>query len=195
MSALPSGLTPEMVRGLRLEGDRVYLRPVVPTDATPQYAGWLNDPETTRFLESGRRADTVESIAAYIARYQGRSDALFLAIVLREGDRHVGNLKLEPIDLTHQKAVLGIMIGDPSARGKGVGTEAILLALRYAFHELKLHRVALGVTADNLPAIRCYEKLGFKHEGRLREAIRREHGYVDHLWMGILADEFRARYG
>ncbi len=195
MTTAPSGLTPEMLRGLKLEGERVYLRPVVPSDATADYVGWLNDPETTRFLESGAVVETVESISAYIARYQDRSDALFLAIVLKDGDRHVGNLKLEPIDWRHRKATLGIMIGDASARGKGIGTEAVVLALRFAFDRLGLHRVALGVTADNLPGIRCYRKIGFADEGRLRQAILRPHGYVDHLWMGILADEFKARYG
>jgi RimJ/RimL family protein N-acetyltransferase len=171
-------------------GDRIYLRPVTEADATPAYVSWLNDPETTRYMESGRRAETVESIREYIARLEGREDARFLAIVLNDGDRHVGNLKLEPINWTHRHAVLGIMIGDPAARGRGVGTAATRLALQYAFSGLKLHRIALGVTADNLPAIRCYEKVGFKTEGRFREAVRREHGYVDSLWMAILADEF-----
>lgn len=179
----------------RLEGPRVYLRRVAPADATPAYAGWLNDPETTRYMESGRRVETVASIADYIARYSGREDALFLAIVLRAGDRHVGNLKLEPINRTHRHAVLGIMIGDAAARGRGIGGEAIVLALRHAFAGLGLHRVALGVTADNLPGIRCYEKVGFRVEGRLRESILRPQGYLDSLWMAILAEEFHARYG
>lgn len=195
MNSTPSAITPEMLRGLRLEGERIYLRPVVRSDATPEYARWLNDPETTRFLESGQIVETVDSIAAYIARYQARHDALFLAIVLKDGDRHVGNLKLEPIDWRHGKATLGIMIGDGSARGRGIGTEAILLVLRFAFEKLGLHRVALGVTADNLPGIKCYRKIGFVDEGRFREAIRRGGGYVDHLWMAVLADEFKARYG
>ena len=70
-----------------------------------------------------------------------------------------------------------------------------MLVLRFAFERLGLHRVALGVTADNLPGIKCYRGLGFVDEGRFREAILRDHGYVDHLWMGILAEEFKARYG
>lgn len=178
-----------------LVGERVLLRPLTRNDATPEYVGWINDPETTRFLESGRRKETIESIAEYIARYENREDVRFLAIFLKEGNRHVGNLKLEPINWMHKNAILGIMIGDAKARGKGIGTEAILLMLRYAFDELKLHRVALGVTADNLPAINCYRKIGFKEEGRLRESVLRESGFVDSLSMGILADEFHARYG
>jgi RimJ/RimL family protein N-acetyltransferase len=175
-----------------LMGERIYLRPLTSADATPTYAGWLNDPETTRFMESGRRVETVESIAAYIGKYEGRSDALFLAIVLKNGDRHVGNVKLEPINWTHSSAVLGIMIGAADARGKGIGTEAVRLVLACAFREMKLHRVTLGVTADNEPGIRCYLKVGFKEEGRWREAIRRGNGFVDHVWMGILDREFMA---
>jgi len=192
---IPSPLTPEALRNLELVSDQIYLRPVVTTDATRAYVSWLNDPETTRYLESGGIQETVDSIVAYIERYQNRSDALFLAIVLKAGDIHVGNLKLEPINWRHHNAALGILIGAPEARGRGIGGEAIILLLRYSFDVLKLHRVALGVTADNLPAIRCYRKIGFKEEGRLREAIRREHGFVDGFWMGILADEFRQRYG
>mgnify|MGYP001769625322 CR=1 FL=1 len=173
-----------------LMGERIYLSPLTSADATSTYAGWLNDAETTRFMESGRRTETVESIAAYIEKYEGRSDALFLAIVLKDGDRHVGNVKLEPINWTHGGAILGIMIGAAEARGKGMGTEAVRLVLAHAFREMKLHRVTLGVTADNEPGLRCYLKVGFREEGRLREAIRRESGFVDHVWMGILDREF-----
>lgn len=178
-----------------IEGNRLYLRRVVLEDATTAYASWLNDPETTRYLESGGIHETPESLRAYIAKYLDRKDALFMALVEKAGDLHIGNIKLEPINLRHRHAVLGILIGEPSARGRGFGTEAMVLALRYAFRSLDLHRVALGVTADNLPAIRCYEKVGLHHEGRLREAVLRDHGYVDSLWMGILADEFFALHG
>lgn len=177
-----------------LVGERILLRPVSRQDATLEYVSWLNDPETTRYMESGRRQESIESITEYIARYENREDVRFMAIVLKDRSRHVGNLKLEPINWTHRNAVLGIMIGDPRVRGKGIGTEAILLMLRYAFDDLKLHRISLGVTADNRPAIKCYQEVGFKEEGRCREAILRETGYIDSLCMAILADEFHARY-
>lgn len=182
-------------KNLRLHGQRIYLRPLTRKDATREYAGWLNDRGTTRYMESGRKKETVRSLAKYIERFRIRDDTLFLAIVLKEGDRHIGNVKLEPINWTHRHAVLGIMIGDPAARGKGMGVEAIRILLRHAFGRLKLHRVALGVTGDNLPGIRCYEKVGFKVEGRFRETVLRGCRYVDSLWMAILADEFYRQYG
>jgi RimJ/RimL family protein N-acetyltransferase len=181
--------------GPELRGERVVLRPVTQEHVTPRYVGWLNDPETTRYLESGRIVETLESLSKYVARYEERPDALFLAIHLAGSGEHVGNVKLEPINRTHCHAVLGIMIGEAGARGKGIGGEAIRLVLAHAFRTMKLHRVALGVTSDNLPGIRCYQKLGFKEEGRFREAVLREHGYVDSIWMAILDREFRELHG
>lgn len=176
-------------------GSKIYLRNLTRADATPAYVGWLNDPETTRYLESGRRVETIESIADYISRYEGRDDAVFMAIMLREGDVHVGNVKLEPIDRVNNHAVLGIMIGDPSARGRGIGFDVMITTLRYAFDELGLHRVALGVRSDNTAAIRCYEKVGLNVEGRLRDSIRQDGSYTDSLLMGMLDYEFHAKYG
>lgn len=175
-------------------GESIYLRNVTPADATPDYVSWLNDEDTTRYLELGGGA-TLEPVADYIARYRDRDDIVFMAIVLQAGGRHVGNIKLEPIDRRHSRATLGIMIGDPAARGKGIGTEAMILAMRYTFDVLGLHRLDLGVTSHNVAAIRCYEKAGFKQEGRFREAVQREHGRDDSVWMGILAHEFHALHG
>ncbi|HIC94568.1 MAG TPA: N-acetyltransferase, partial [Anaerolineae bacterium] len=62
--------------------------------------------------------------------------------------------------------------------------------LGFAFREMNLHRVYLSVHDYNERAIRCYEKCGFRHEGRLREALFRDGRYHDELMMGILREEF-----
>jgi RimJ/RimL family protein N-acetyltransferase len=87
----------------------------------------------------------------------------------------------------------GILIGDPGAWGKGIGTEATRLTLAQAFEVLKVHRVSLRVLATNLPARCIYERLGFVREGVLRSHVLRESGPCDVLAYGILAGEWRAR--
>jgi RimJ/RimL family protein N-acetyltransferase len=129
-------------------------------------------------------------VRAYIASKIGSKDVLFAAIVLKDGDRHIGNIKLEPVNWRHRHAVLGILIGEAMYRGGGFGTEAMRLMATYAFDTMGLHRISLGVTSDNVSAIRCYEKVGLRIEGRLREAVRRDTAYVDQVWMGILDREF-----
>ena len=65
--------------------------------------------------------------------------------------------------------------------------------LGHAFENLELHRVGLSVFSYNTRAIRAYEKVGFRHEGRLRDAIQRDGRYWDEIQMGILREEWLAR--
>jgi len=84
-----------------------------------------------------------------------------------------------------------IGIGEAEYRGRGYGTEALRLLLRYAFAELGLHRVGLTVFEYNRRAISSYEKAGFQIEGREREAMLRDGRRWDIVHMGVLACHFR----
>ncbi len=173
-----------------LRGDNVDLRALDRENATEEYLAWMSDPEVTRFLESGRFPSNISQIADYIEGMFGREDTVFLGIFLKEGNQHVGNIKLSPINWVHRWAELGIMIGAASARGKGVGTESVGLVVDYAFRRLNLHRVQLGVLEGNIGAIRCYEKVGFQEEGRYREASWIDGKPIDTLRMAILATDY-----
>jgi RimJ/RimL family protein N-acetyltransferase len=87
-------------------------------------------------------------------------------------------------------AFTGIGIGDPLRWGKGFGTDAMRLLLRYAFTELNLRRVSLSVMEYNPRAIRSYLKAGFVEEGCERSAIHREGRRWDMIYMGILQDDW-----
>lgn len=99
-------------------------------------------------------------------------------------DRPLGSVYIRDIDRQHNKAEYGIFIGEDSARGRGVGTAAAELMLRYCFEEEGLHRVYLRVFADNIQAVRSYEKAGFVREGLLRDDVRIDGEYRDIVWMG-----------
>nr|MBA2523923.1 GNAT family N-acetyltransferase [Solirubrobacterales bacterium] len=85
-----------------------------------------------------------------------------------------------------------IYVGEPNARGRGVGRSATLLALDRAFGPLGLHKVWLTVHARNDVAIRAYEACGFHREGTLREEFLLNGERIDALRMGILAGEHAA---
>lgn len=99
-------------------------------------------------------------------------------------DRPLGSVYIRDIDRQHDKAEYGIFIGEDSARGRGVGTAAAKLMLRYCFEEAGLHRVYLRALADNVQAIRSYEKAGFVREGLLKGDARIDGEYRDIVWMG-----------
>lgn len=105
----------------------------------------------------------------------------------------IGLINLRGIDggnQHHRRTNIGITLF-PEFQGKGYGSEAIRWALRYAFHHANLHRVGIGSVEFNQGALRLYEKLGFKHEGRSREAIWHDGRFWDLVEMGMLESEWR----
>ena len=106
-----------------------------------------------------------------------------------EEDKYIGFFGLW-VDLIHREAWVGIGIGERDFWGKGYGTDMMKLCLQYAFTELCVERVSLGLHEYNPRALRSYEKCGFRLEGRTRKDILREGRRTDTLWMGILREEW-----
>lgn len=169
-----------------MQGKRIYLRKVSPDDVNEAYCRWMNDPATNRFLESRFYPHSMETLREYIVNKQGDNLNAFFAIVLNDGDRHVGNIKLGPIDSNHRLADIGILIGEKDCWGKGYALEAISLIVDYAFNTLNLHKMTAGCYAPNKGAIRAFEKAGFVQEGLRKAHCFFEGEYVDDVLLGLV---------
>jgi RimJ/RimL family protein N-acetyltransferase len=104
-------------------------------------------------------------------------------------DRLVGDVGLDRYD-GHGTPLSASTRG---ASVKGYGSDAMRVILRYAFTELNLHRVSLNVFEYNPRAVRSYEKVGFKPEGRSRGVLHRAGRRWDLIFMGILFEEWEAQ--
>lgn len=154
---------------LKLVGERIYLWPMEISDATEEYCGWLNDPEVNRFLKT--KSATIEELRAYIAKKNEQPDVLFCGIFLKDNNKHIGTITLRGIDLAASKATTAMMIGNKNYWGKGLIGEAMRLLIDYAFKELGLKEIDLGVVSQNASAIRAYEKMGFAEIDRKSDEI------------------------
>ncbi len=120
------------------------------------------------------------------------SDCLIFKAVDSETGTTVGHGELARIDRKNLSAwIARVLVGPPELRGQGIGQQIVEQLLRVAFDELGLHRVALNVFDFNEAAIRCYERVGFKREGLLREARRHGDEYWSVYVLGMLEREFR----
>ena len=177
-------------KGRRLVGEGVELRRHS-RENYPLYARWYGDEEIwrlTSWTAQPMQRAAVEKL--FEDREKSTLDDSFA--IHREGEeKPVGIVSLTNIKEANASADLSVIVGDEEDRHKGLGTEAIRVILRYAFEELGLKRVGLSVFDFNEPAIQAYEKLGFKREDRLRQAIRRGGEHRDAILMRILADEWR----
>ena len=172
-------------------GERVRLRHIERDDLS-QFVAWLNDPEVTRGLSLHFPLSTDEEESWYGQVLQSPNEERPLCIDAKhnEGWKLIGNSGLFSVDWRNRNAEFGIFIGDRSYWNKGYGTEVVKLILQHGFSTLNLHRIYLTVFADNLPAIRVYEKIGFVHEGRHRQAEFHDGQYHDKLFMSMLRAEW-----
>jgi len=169
-----------------IEGERIYLREVRPSDVNENYYSWMNDPEVTRYLESRFYPNSMEGLHEYVASKLGDRDNVFLAIVLKEGDRHIGNIKLGPINWIHRLADVGILIGEKACWGKGYATEAIRLVANYAFRMLNLHKLTAGCYELNQGSAKAFQKAGFVIDGVRKQHHYCDAAYIDAVLLGML---------
>jgi RimJ/RimL family protein N-acetyltransferase len=106
----------------------------------------------------------------------------------------VGHIELDNIDMKNKSATVArVLVGEPSLRGKGIGTQMVRKILEVGFNQLELHRIDLFVFDFNKVAIRCYAKIGFLKEGYLRDARKIGDRYWSPYQMSILQSEWRSR--
>lgn len=162
----------------------IYLRRMTYED-TDLIVKWRNsDGVRRRFIY--QELFTREGHEQWIRTKVETGDVVQMVICELSSGKPLGSVYIRDIDRQHNKAEYGIFIGEPSARGRGLGTAAAKLMLRYCFEEEKLHRIYLRALADNVAAVRSYEKAGFQREGYLKEDVRIDGRYVDIIWMAAL---------
>ncbi|MEW6445846.1 MAG: GNAT family N-acetyltransferase [Pseudomonadota bacterium] len=178
------------MRGL-IQGKHLYLRGLVESDASGPYPTWLNDREINAGNSHGAFPYATSAALDYIRQSQTRRDALILAIVLNEGDRHIGNISLQAIHPVYRSAELALLIGERDCWGKGYGREAASLICRHGFETLNLHRIHCGTFAHNNGMQSIAKALGMRQEGVRRQAAYKDGHYVDVIEYGLLRDELR----
>ena len=175
-----------------LVGERIYLRPLDESDITEENIEWLNDTETTRFLEmTGAFPATYDTMKQWLEKYENSTTNLAFALVHKSTDRHIGNIALTDINWIHRTAVISLLIGVKEFWGKGYGTESQSLIIDYAFNRLGVRKMHSNPIVSNIPSVKIAEKLGFQLEGVMRKDIFLEGEYHDKLRMGMFPNEFQ----
>ncbi len=166
---------------------RLRLRSLTEVDASDAYLAWMNDTQTNQYLESRFQKLERPDLVRFIVSCNEAANSLLLAITLCADDRHIGNIKLGPIDSHHRFADIGLVIGDRREWGKGYAREAIAAVADYAFGRLQMHKLTAGCYASNVGSRKAFEACGFGVEGVRRAQYRSGDRWEDAFLLGRLA--------
>lgn len=174
-----------------IEKDKIILRALEPTDIDALYK-WENDPEIWHV------SNTCTPYSKYILEkyienshldiYQVRQ--LRLMIDIQENQhavvRSIGTVDLFDFDPYHNRAGVGILIGDKSDRNKGYAFLALNKFLEYGFHTLQLHQLYCNITAGNASSLKLFKKCGFTVTGRKKDWVKTPAKFVDEYLLQLI---------
>lgn len=190
----------EQSEGQPLTGRRVSLRPLVAED----FSQWnevrtANEEWLTRW-EPQRLAgqpDVVRSRQAFssrcAARQRERQMGTGYGFGVFIGSQLVGEMNVSSIQRgPFQNAYVGYWV-DQRQAGHGYTPEALVVAMRFAFDDLRLHRLQIAIIPRNKPSRRVVEKLGIRLEGLAERYLEINGVWEDHMRYGITVEEWVAR--
>ena len=196
-----SALHPAPTRAVRpdewFHGERVSLRPLTRDDCTERYVSWLNDPEVSRYLETRWSEQTLATVTDFVQHVNASADSYLFGIFAGDGldgpgraasGAHVGNIKVGPIHPRYRFADVSYFIGERSAWGRGLASDAIRTAVRVAFDRLGVRRVQALLFEHNVGSARALEKAGMRFEARFANKVLGPEGWQDQIWYGLLND-------
>jgi RimJ/RimL family protein N-acetyltransferase len=176
----------------RLTGSNVALRKLAISDAE-SITEHISDKAIIKWLMvvpyPYKKSDAVRFIRSRQNERRTRKSYTF-GISLKGSKEIIGIIDFSDIDWEDKKAETGYWVGK-RFWGRGLMTEAVNLIAGFGFRELKLHKIYASVFAGNLASMKTLEKNNFRHEGILRDEIRKYGRWVDEYYYGLLKSEYR----
>jgi len=163
---------------------KVFLRSLEEGDVNENYLSWFKDKEVTKFLRVDGDSLTLETVRDYIKHGSDTKSYFMYAICLKENNKHIGNLKIGPIDYKHAYSDLVTVIGDRTQWGKGLATEAVQLGIKLAFEKYNIRKLSAGIISGNIGSIKAYTNAGFRIEGTLKDQYVVNNEYQDRVMVG-----------
>lgn len=155
---------------------------------------WRNNPAVSEMMFD-RGKFTLEKQKAWFNKTKNDKSRRQFIIIENKGGRPIGAVNLMEIDFENLNCDWGYYIGEDEFRMGGYAVEAEYMILKFAFEELKLHKVYCQTFSYNKKVVSTHKKFGFKIDGTLREHYKSGDSFSDVLLMSILLDEFKESSG
>ena len=177
---------------IRIETERLILRPFAQEDAPAAFRNWMHDARVTKYLRwtpHRELSETETTLRRWIEQYE-QPDFYQWAIVPKELGEPVGTISVVDQEERAAKLHIGYCIGVPWW-GKGYTAEAFAALIPFFFDEVGAGRIEAQHDPNNPNSGRVMRKAGLRHEATLRRADWNNTGIVDAELYALLAEEYR----
>lgn len=179
---------------MRIDGDRIYIRLLDISDAEAVLDLQLRNKEFFKHYTTTKNEDfytlkVQEEIIKENIIKKENDESYSFGIFTKSSDELIGNVALnEVLRSSLQSCFIGYYL-DMQHNGKGYMTEVVKLLVKYAFEDLKLHRIEAGVMPHNIRSMRVLEKAGFMKEGIARKNVKINGVWEDHQVLAIVNEK------
>lgn len=177
---------------IRLETDRLILRPFKIEDAEEVFNNWASDDEVTKYLTwpTHSSVEMSRSYMEFCINGYNEKNVYQWGMELKNSHELIGNISVVKIIDEIDSVELGWVIGR-KWWGNGYTAEAAERLLEFFFTEVSVNRICAGHDIDNPNSGRVMQKIGMKYEGTLRQSGKNNQGIVDMANYSVLREEWR----
>ena len=158
------------------------------SDVNKTYQKWMNDSEIFRFSKQSNKKHSLRQIKEFVLNKKKSKSEFLYKILIYENkkNKHVGNIKLGPINFENKTADISYFIGEKNYWGQGITTKAIKMIINLAKKKFKLKKLQAGHWEKNIASKKVLLKNKFKLEGILKSQIQTKKGRVDRYLYGLI---------
>ena len=143
--------------------ERITIRQFEPTDITPAYLEWLNDPDLMAFSNQRFATHSKKSSSRYLKKFRGTANK-FLALDETASGDMIGTLTIY-VSVAHRTADLGILLGNKTYQGRGYAAEAWRFMVENLLEVQGFRKVTAGTLRGNLAMVKILSGSGMDLEG------------------------------
>ena len=148
------------------------------------YIGWLNDYDTVKYTDQKHFRHSFKRVENFILeKLKSKNDFLF-GIFFKK--KHIGNIKLGPINNFHKTSEVSYIIGNKNFWGKGIASKCLKAVIKYAFEKTELEKLTSGYYKLNKASAKVLEKNNFKIEGVRKKEKLLAGKRVDYVEVGLI---------
>ena len=158
------------------------------SDVNKTYQKWMNDSEIFRFSKQSNKKHSLRQIKEFVLNKKKSKSEFLYKILIYENkkNKHMGNIKLGPINFENKTADISYFIGEKNYWGQGITTKAIKMIINLAKKKFKLKKLQAGHWEKNIASKKVLLKNKFKLEGILKSQIQTKKGRINRYLYGLV---------